>query len=149
MFCRKKSGDGSDDDWQTKKPKDWTCEQTGPPGRCRFDPNFLRYCDANGGWHKMLFSVSAEECLRKCSEDYPECKRAPHHPGNQIWPSDDRTNCWLWSDKALPCPWGDGALGPAHPGATMIECDDSKFLVRNKTDRVKIYIFSSAPMPSF
>merc|ERR1712228_208632 len=41
-------------------------------------------------------------------------------------PSDDRTNCWLWSDKALPCPWGDGALGPAHPGATMIECDDTQ-----------------------
>ena len=48
-----------------------------------------------------------------------------HHPGNQIWKNDDRTNCKLWDITTKPCDWNGGELGATHPGATMIWCSGS------------------------
>ena len=91
---------------------------------CYIDTNFQRHCDANDGWYTTLFDLTAEECVTAC-EGYEDCVVAHHHPGNQIWAEDDRTNCWLWSYKATVCDW-HGAEGiKYHPGATMIRCIDS------------------------
>jgi len=98
-----------------------------PPDECILDnPNFLRHCDANGGYAETLFNLSAEECREIC-ENQSQCALAHHHPGNQIWSTDSRTNCWLWSSDALPCNWGDAALLGNHPGATMITCNKGKY----------------------
>ena len=97
---------------------------------CHFDSNFLRHCDTiNGGFITKLFDLTAEECRKRCSDDYSECAKAHHHPGGQVWQNDGRTNCWLWTSQAMPCT-GAGATGERNPGATMIRCDESKLTRR-------------------
>jgi len=86
----------------------------------------LRHCDTlNGGKLSTLYSLTAEDCRQAC-DDNPDCARAHHHPGYQIWKEDSRTNCWLWDTSALPCNWNGGEFAKFHPGATMIECDKGK-----------------------
>ena len=101
-----------------------------PSGRCwkTADDEFVRHCGANGGFHTVLYNLSPDECLRRCSDEFPECKGAQHYPSFLIWGDKRQTNCWLWSDKGTPCPWGHGALIAGHPGATMIKCEKRKFV---------------------
>lgn len=93
---------------------------------CYFDnDNFLRHCEANGGWNKMLYNLSPEQCMLECNNNR-DCVLAHHHPSFQIWSHDHRTNCWMWSARATACPWGTGATLANHPGATMIKCGKRK-----------------------
>ena len=92
-------------------------------GRCEFSSDFVRHCNAQGDWYTVLYTLSPEECARRCSNDYPDCHVAHHHPAFQIWPDEKRTHCWLWSKNATKCDWGGAEGQSGHPGATMIRCN--------------------------
>ena len=88
-----------------------------PSGRCELATEFVRYCSAS--WHQVLFTLSAETCLRLCSDVYTECVVANHYPSFQLYGTGDRrTNCWLWGADATSCSWG-------IPGATLIQCTET------------------------
>mgnify|MGYP000667439940 CR=1 FL=1 len=128
---------GADDSWHIEPRDPYTgftmiseyepAPTPAPSGRCQFSNDFVRHCAANGGWYTTLFNLSAEECLRMCSDVYDECVVAHHHPSFQIWPDGTATNCWLWSEAATPCAWGGAETITGHPGATMIRCNDGMF----------------------
>ena len=103
---------------------DYTPKPLDPPnGRCDFSDDFVRMCGANGGWYEVVDLLNAEECLRQCSNDYPDCHVAHWHQGYQIWSEWPETHCWLWSDKATKCDWNGGELIGGHPNAKMIRCN--------------------------
>ena len=67
-------------------------------GRCRYSDDFVRHCD-----HAItvLYGLSPEQCLTKCSNDFAVEFAKAHIPlAFQIWSDVRTTNCWLWRADA-------------------------------------------------
>ena len=44
-----------------------------PNGRCWFSDDYVHHCEHQGQFRTHIYGVSEEECLKRCSNDYPDC----------------------------------------------------------------------------
>lgn len=90
--------------------------------RCTPSGNFQRHCGEELA-RSRTYGETSERCRQRCN-DRADCHLAHWHPGNQIWPNNPNSVCFMFPKGTKVCNWNGGELIGSHPWAQMFRCKE-------------------------